>query len=474
MDQKDELEFEITDTDQENDLDIEIVDLTDNDTPEQNVIASSVQHPPRTPRFTLQQRRIQLLVTVSVVILLLLVLLDSYTPVRDRLAQTFIPPTPVSTVRVGSGVTLFYFDANPTWVQLFIDGKRISHLPSFGNAKEAPIRLMHGRHVLLWVAAPFMSQQCTVSVPFNDLTDTCHFDQVTHYSNDNSALLFQLSVSLAQLSYSSFTNLVTTAQTELDTHAPTETVLPGELYAIDIAGGTTSQSMRRATKPLKATLRYQLDVENTLDGVCSTLTEESTPCTFNGQECYLFCTNFSLPRSANTQTASWDVFAAVQASWEYSTQDGTVLAQNQPELLGTSVIYDHLLPLHITWDGTHWHVALRTFQDPSLYGPQLDAACNTALNAVKSVLVPTNSEQAHLGINWQYISSANLAEGCLSIATLNAGLGASAPPVAYCLHRFGVFLAANTVAHRYWPTMPVADAHEQQLAQQLAASQYAV
>ncbi len=469
MDEKDDFAFEITDRDEENELDVEIVDLADEGTSEQHIIASSATYTRRTPRFTLQQRRVQLLVTASIVVLLLFVLLDSYTPARNRLAQTFIPPAPASTAKAGSDVALFYFDANPTWVQLFIDGKRITHLPSFRNTNEAPLRLMHGRHVLLWVATPFVPQQCVVSVPFNALTDTCHFDQVTQYSNDNSALLLQLSVSLAQLPYSSFTDLVTTVQTELDTHAPTETVLPGELYAVS----TTGKSMQRATKPLKATLHYQLDVENTLDGVCSTLTEESTPCTFNGQECYLFCTNFSLPRNVRSQSASWDVFAAVQASWEYSMQNGIVLAQNQPELLGTSVIYDHLLPLHITWDGTNWHVALRTFQDPSLYGPQLDAACNTALNTVRSVLVPTNSEQAHSGINWQYISGANPAEGCLSIATPNPGSSTpSPPPVAYCLHRFGILLAANAVAHSYWPTMPVADTHEQQLAQQLASSLY--
>jgi hypothetical protein len=40
--------------------------------------------------------------------------------------------------------------------------------------------------------------------------------------------------------------------------------------------------------------------------------------------------------------------------------------------------------------------------------------------------------------------------------------------LAYCLHRFGVNLAANEVAQRYWPYLPVADAGEQRLAQQLA------
>jgi len=471
VDEKDDFELEITNIDEENELDVEIVDLTEDifdDTFEQNVFASPMKYSQRTPRFTPRQRRIQLAVTVSVVSILLLVLLGSYTPMRNRFVQTFLPPAQQAAVKAGTSVELLYFDANPTWGQLFIDGKRVTHLPSIANKNEAPLKLIRGRHLLRWVAAPFIPQQCIVSVPLNTATDTCHFDQFTQYPKGTGAWLFRFPVSLAQLPRSAFTDLVTTVQTELDMHAPTETVLPGETYAVN----TTGESVRRATKLLKATLRYELDIMNTLDGVCSTLFEESTPCTFNGQECYLFCTISTIPRYIRTQSASWDVFAAVQASWEYSTQDGTILARNQPELLGTPVVYDHLLPLQITWDGTNWHVALRTLQAPPYIQQQLDVACNTALNTVKGVLVPTTSEQAHSGIDWQYISGTNPAEGCLSIATLNDGQDTHAPPpIAYCLHRFGVFLAANAIAHHYWPNMPVADAHEQQLAQQLAASQ---
>ncbi len=468
MDQKEDFEFEMSHMDEEDELDVEIVDLADGDEFEQDIVPSSTKHVRRAPRFTTQQRRKQLLVTVSIVSLLLCVLLGSYAPMRNRLAQTLIPAAPTSTAKAGPSTELFYFDANPTWGQLFIDGKRVTHLPSTSNPKESPLKLVRGQHVLRWVAAPFMPQQCTVTVPFNIATDTCHFDQFAQYPQGIDAWLFHFPMSLAQLPHSAFSDLVEKVQTELDTHAPSETVLPGETYAVN----TTGESMQRATKPLKATLRYQLDVQNTLDGVCSTLFEQSTPCTFNGQECYLFCTISTVPLGNRMKDASWDVFAAVQASWEYSTLGGTVLAYNQPELIGTTVVYDHLLPLHITWDGTNWHVALMTSHPQFVYAQQLDVACNTALNTVKGVLVPTTSEQAHSGINWQYVSTTNPADGCLSIATLNTGQGSSAsPPVAYCLHRFGVFLAANAVAHHYWPTMPVADAHEQQFAQQLATSQ---
>ena len=42
------------------------------------------------------------------------------------------------------------------------------------------------------------------------------------------------------------------------------------------------------------------------------------------------------------------------------------------------------------------------------------------------------------------------------------------PGLAYCLLRFGVLLAVNDAAHHFWPNLPVADAYEQSLAQQLA------
>ncbi len=467
MDEQDDFDFEVIDLDEEHELNVEIVDLTNedltNDSVEQRIFATGLVQPRH--RFTLRQRRVQLVITISTSALLLLLLLSSYAPMRNRLLSTLVPPISRTTSKVGSEVELFYFDANPTWGQFFIDGKPVTHLPRIGNANDVPLRLQRGRHVLSWKVVPFAPQQCSVSVPFNVPTDTCHFDLFTEYSKG--AWIFRFPMSLAQLPRPAFADLVDVVQTELDMHAPTETVLPGEFYAVN----TTGESTRRATQALKATMRYQLDVMNTLDGVCSTLLEASTPCTYDGQECYLFCSIPLLANEIRGQERSWDVFAAVQTSWEYRTQDGKIVAQNQPEILGTTVVYDHLVPLHITWDGAGWHATLRSLQMVLPNTQQMDVACNTALNTVKNVLVPTNSEQAHTAIDWQYISGTNPAEGCLSIATLSYGQDASTHPIAYFLHRFGVLLAVNNVAHEYWPSVPLADAHEQQIATRLSIRQ---
>jgi hypothetical protein len=63
----------------------------------------------------------------------------------------------------------------------------------------------------------------------------------------------------------------------------------------------------------------------------------------------------------------------------------------------------------------------------------------------------------------RFVSGANLSEGCLVQATPTLG----GVQVEY-FERFGVLLALNWAAHRLHPSLPVAGAHVQQLARQLA------
>lgn len=459
------------------DLELEIVDLDNDDTsnrdsdgyqrvfrafPGQKVASPPSGYVPFVPRFTLRQRRLQLVATATIVSLLLFVLLSSYSPVRNRVLQVIVPSVLSPVATVGKDSNLFYFDASPAWGQLFIDGKLVVHPPA--PMDETPLKLMHGHHLIRWQAQPFVTQLCIISVPFNIMTDSCHLDQFTQSARGVGAWLFSFPASLAQLPQPSFASLTSTVQAVLDAHSPTETVQRGEGYAVN----TSKMPIQRAREPLKATLHYQLDIQNSLDGVCSTLLEANVPCTFNGQACYLFCT---IPVSLMSSSAEkvWYVFAAAQATWEYTTISGKIVAQHQPELIGTATLYDHLLPLRILWNGTRWNVTLLSLPVSSDMSLQFNEPCNTALNAVRDVLFPAPAVLVHAGINWLYASSTNSASGCLAMATLGQG-AVSPPPVAYFLYRFGVFLAANDAAHKYWPTMPLADALERQLAQQLAAT----
>ena len=428
----------------------------------QTTSSSSNNSSPLAPRFTLRQRRRQLIATVAIVGLLLFVLLSSYSPTRNQLIQALIPSSPTTNALDEPSSNFFYFDAEPIWGQLFIDGKLIAHPPR--NPNEAPLQLSQGHHMIRWQAQPFVTQLCGVSVPYNIITDTCHLNQFIHSTRGVGAWLFSFATSLAQLPRSSFTALVTTVQSTLNVQAPTETVLPGELYGTN----STHLPTQQRKEPLKATLHYQLDVENNLDSVCSTVLEASTACTFNGQACYLFCTIPVSLMSASVEQA-WYVFAAAQATWEYTTINGRIVAQHQPELVGTTTLYDHLLPLRILWNGTQWNVKLLSLPVSSDMSLQFNEPCNTALNAVRNVLFPPPAAFTHVGINWLYASNTNPASGCLAMATIGQ-YAISPPPIVYFLYRFGVFLAANDVAHKYWPTMPFANASEQQLAQQLATT----
>lgn len=74
---------------------------------------------------------------------------------------------------------------------------------------------------------------------------------------------------------------------------------------------------------------------------------------------------------------------------------------------------------------------------------------------------------ATIPLSWVYASRLPATDGCLAAAHVQEAPASALPQDALLLHRFGVLLAANDVAHRLWPTLPVADSNEQQLAQNL-------
>jgi hypothetical protein len=62
------------------------------------------------------------------------------------------------------------------------------------------------------------------------------------------------------------------------------------------------------------------------------------------------------------------------------------------------------------------------------------------------------------------------AAGCLVLINLGSDSSNTSPSsqsVAYCLYRFGVFVAVNDVAHKFWPDMRLADTYERELAHQM-------
>lgn len=418
-----------------------------------------IKRSPLAPRFSARQRYTQLTVTTSLVVLLLGMLVLSSVPGRSKVVSILFPPTPKP---VGSNY--FYVQGSPSWGHLYIDGKLVVHPPEPTSGKSMPLSLSRGNHTIRWIAPPFVSQQCTFSEPPDPKHDTCLYNQNTVSSSPTGAWLFVFPANLTRLTSPLSQQLISTIQSVLDSSAQSSIVLPGEPYAVDMI----SQYQLVAQVPLKATLHYQLDTLRGGGGLCSNALELNIPCVYAGQECYTICTAQFFSDAPNV----WDALVVVYATWTYTTMSGQLVGQGEPEIAGDVPLYEHLFPLRITWDGVRWHVMLSFSMLPLDMQQFFDPACNSAMNHERLDASQKYVAAYHLGTIWRYVSGSNSADGCLGMVTLNEGPNAppdASLPVAYCLHRFGVFIAANALAHKYWPNLPVADTYEQHLAQQLAA-----
>ncbi|HEV2583153.1 MAG TPA: hypothetical protein VGT44_19995, partial [Ktedonobacteraceae bacterium] len=193
-------------------------------------------------------------------------------------------------------------------------------------------------------------------------------------------------------------------------------------------------------------------------------------CDFNGQDCHTFCTLQEPPGVAST--TRWDVFAVIKTLWDYTTLSGQVVTQNQPAETDNAG-NEYLINLYITWDGSQWHVTTSVPGNTTDFvtpGPDCVAASdyvNMAAGGIyNSISVPGNPYEQ---IYWSSQQAANPASGCLLTAYLQSGGVANPQPVAHCLYRFGVLLALDSAAQKNWPQMPLANAFEQTIAQQIAA-----
>ena len=108
-----------------NDLDVEIVNL-DEETPDEK----DVRHLSPHVRFSSRQRNMQVIATVSVVMLALLLIGANDSAIRN----IFVPlPSPTATIPLGTD--RFYVNAEPGWGHLFVDGKLVKHVPNADDNK---------------------------------------------------------------------------------------------------------------------------------------------------------------------------------------------------------------------------------------------------------------------------------------------------------------------------------------------------
>ncbi len=414
-------------------------------------------------RLALHQRLLRASISVAIVVVALVLILNSIIPVHTLLGL-LVRPTHTTTLAPTSNTDYFYLDASPPWGKLTLDGH-----PLIISTIE-PVQLARGRHQFTWQADPFRAMHCTLTVPVA-ATDTCKhisFHSSTTGSDEAQEVTFYDTLNM--LPPTQQTALIHAVQTALDAEQSTTTVQPGEQFVHFVGSHYTDV----ATQPLQATLHFDLSIGDTkLENIlCANVynIECSFLHTFQAQSvtqnCAWFCTE-SNTYTTYTVPNYWQAVVIAHEYWDYSTLDGRAIATDQPDTDLDLADSAHFISLNIVWDGFQWQSVFNA-QDAGGFNT---LACLAANNEFTEIPPP-------IGLNSFGFSQASTkvsALGCVEIVQATAANPSSSvpasPPQALCLYRFGVMLAANALAHRYWPHMPVATAYEQSLAKRLVATQ---
>jgi len=384
----------------------------------------------------------------------------------------------VATPTLVPGSNLFYIQTTPGWGNIFVDGQKLAHMPD--PTVDPPLQLSPGVHEVTWQANPFM-QRCTIIVPPAVSETKClAYDPVTVPKGPNkglSAYLITFTASFSDLTAAQQQPLIQAAQQALDALQSSDTVQIGEQYA-DL---NAPQFTATATSTLRATLRFQLDTDpgsnNPCGGVFSGFGAGSS-CSISGQNCHLLCEADETQQFVKATPDRWHVYGVMRTTWTYTTLNGLVVAQNQPDETD-NVGTEYLVDLYITYADSQWHITTRTPDNTTGFlpaGPSCEAANNfvnfvgqNGFGIYSTVNLPGDPNQT---IFWSANHGSNLAAGCLLTAyppqnNLATPL-TNARAIAHCLYRFGVLLALDNATRSFWPNLPLADAYEQNVARHIA------
>lgn len=452
----------MADTEHESLPEDEEVEITDLDQP-------GVPLRPHVPRLTPRQRKVSLVLTVALFVLAIGFMLSSVSGFRNLLAQNFFrspSPTPVS------GDLTFYLRGNPTWGQFTIDGKTLAQVPEIGH--DRPLTLAPGRHTIVWRIEPFKTRTCTLTViNISTVGGPCFVDNgaTAGFIQNVPAMVISFFASLDDLPANQRAALVQQIQARLDQSGDSETVRPGEVYAVSSQMSQANPSLcktvdslslcyARANEPLKATLSLQLDTSSARDDPCAV----SGQCRRDSQDCRAFCDDTNTYNS-HGEADGWNVDAVVYLLWSYHTLSGRVIASDQPDSAFAGSPTYQFASLHLDLSADHtWHIVLFFDSTPGAFSS--DPLCSQAVNDVMQLLQGVSGD---MYVNQTQDNYQQRAAGCLTVAvspqfsasrTPSPAPVTNPPPQVHILHRFGVMLAADDTTHRLCPYLPVVDSYE--------------
>lgn len=403
----------------------------DDQTPAQSGVRALLGH-----RLTRPQRLWRTLAVITT-ILLALALILTINPNTHTALDALLHPATIFSNSTAPGAESFDFVHVAPWGDLRIDGQTVPKKQVLQRFRA--VTLAPGVHTLDYSAPPFAPLHCTLTVPADTAHDTCPLSKGDDTLYNDTVRELNLRASFTDLSSQQLAALTKASSAGLTAASPTATVAPGEHYLT--AGGTTTNT---SGLPIQATLLYRLSTEQT-----------QQPFRFEGFPCQTLCL---YPHLLDQTPLEWGIVAHVALTWSYAVPHSAIQGPLTPDL----DTMDIAVPLHITWQ-RGWHVIpLQATQ--VIYG---------GLFGSNPICVPAdemlNSALAHNSFSGSTYTTtpASGAEGCLFQWREWSGSNTYNPP-SYLLYRFGVLLAANDEARHTFPTLSVADASEQSLAQQLA------
>lgn len=389
-----------------------------------------------------RQREARAGLVVMIVALALVGLLVSNPGVSGAIHGGMFPPTP--TIAPDSNV-IWFRHAVP-WGRVQIDGHTVQVTNQY-----APAFLTPGRHTLTYQAPPFATLRCTVSAPAAP-SDTCPRDVNPQNEQDpppDGERALDLGATPDKLPAASHAALLAAVQRLLDTLTSTAQVMPGDHY------GTPDGKVRVATQPMTMTLAFVVPPPN-LSG---------PPLNINGESCDPLC---AITDGALSDSPGWQLSVQTAPQWRYTGDGGATQVVTTPAPISELMQGQptgNLLTFSVGWANGDWQVALPSGV-PQNEVPDLECAI------VTQTLPPLNSTNGGNGFGVSYVPSGvatQMADGCaVTVTPLNSDSTPVARP-ALLLLRFGALIAANGEAHQLYPTLPVANAREAALAQQLGS-----
>jgi hypothetical protein len=407
-------------------------------------------------RLTKRQRRLGTMLTVVVYVLTLGLLVGSLSGISARVWHRLFP------AQANSARTVpFYLVGNPSWGHFAINGQFVVHLPVVGQ--DRPLALPPGTYTIGWQAAPFQPQSCTLHLTLTQTpaaSSSCALRRT--FSGEKAARIpvVDFFASLNDLLPAQRATVLQQTRAILAEQAEQATVQPGEWYARSPQEPGVSSPLCRsavigslcaaqATQPLQATLHLQMDVGNQQTGQCFLAFCQGQP------GCRFFCANPNMSPGAQ----GWNVEVLAHGYWTYTPLSDQLPRQTQSLSFASVAPTSQFTSLYLTWERNRWQVML--LDAPGMIDtPERNPICLQAQQDLKQVITLSNQRVALVQIVGD--SASNPADGCLVAFRPGDRLSGS-EQTAYCFERFGVLLAANTLARRIWPYLPLVNAQERLL-----------